>query len=490
MRQRKARTFFHFIPHRKSRLLYGLVLVALFILPFFSLGAESEADEPVDWRFEATNHLGEWIWETNATDKQTVHFWKPFVIPNGAKITNAILRITVDNGYTLYLDGREIGRGSDWRTVTEYDVTKLLLPGRHILAVEGFNDRLEGGLIFALRIDLASGHKIEILSDGSWFIVPLKISDWKKRIIAKLNWHHALVIGGMGHPPWTPWPYGLAKVAALRPVVVPFWQRGWFQLSLLSACLIAVLFSLWLMARLAAQARAQQFLQVERARIARDIHDDLGAQLTQLLLMGEVAQREQPADSPARGQFTEICGHARELAHALDEVVWAVNSNRDTVRHFVSYVCKYAQVFLSPTRIRCRFDVEPDIPTVPLDLHVRRNLFLGVKEALNNAAKYSRANELFLRIFRRNHYLSVIVEDNGQGFDQARLTGDRNGLANMQQRMEEVGGSCNVASQPGGGCLVIFTVPLPRASRRWFPHVRRSKTFPVSSDFPGNGSGQ
>jgi signal transduction histidine kinase len=155
----------------------------------------------------------------------------------------------------------------------------------------------------------------------------------------------------------------------------------------------------------------------------------------------------------------------------MDEVVWAVNARRDTVRDFTSYVCKYAQTFLSTTNIRCRLDVEPEIPATAFDLQVRRNLFLAVKEALNNAAKHSQADELFLRIYRREQKLSVAVEDNGRGFDTVQTGGDRNGMTNMAQRMTEVEGTCDVVSQPGGGCLVVFTVPLPPARRGWFWRV-------------------
>jgi signal transduction histidine kinase len=91
-----------------------------------------------------------------------------------------------------------------------------------------------------------------------------------------------------------------------------------------------------------------------------------------------------------------------------------------------------------------------------------------VKEALNNAAKHSQANELFLRIYRREKFLSVAVEDNGRGFDTGQADGERNGLTNMAQRMAEISGTCDISSQPEGGCLVVFTVPLPPARRGWF----------------------
>jgi signal transduction histidine kinase len=413
---------------------------------------------------EATNHLGLWIWEAKATDKQTCRLWKAFVIPSGTSVSHATLRITVDNGYRLFLDGREIGRGSDWRTITEYDVTWLLPPGRHVLAVEGFNDRLEAGLIFGLDIQLLDQSTIEVVSDNTWHIVPNTLRNWVYQKKALPDWPNATVVGVMHQHPWEIWPFGVSTEPALQPIIVHFWQTAWFQLTLVTVCTLAVVFCLWLMTQLAAQSKAQRFLQIERARIARDIHDDLGSRLTHLLLLGEVAQSELPVDSGTRAQFNQICEKARDLAHAMDEVVWAVNSRRDTLRDFAIYVCKYAQFFLNSTPIRCRLDVEPEIPPVIFDLPVRRNLFLAVKEALNNAAKHSEASEVFLRIFRHNQKLTVVVEDNGRGFDPAQADMARNGMTNMTQRMGEIGGFFTVASQPGSGCRIEFTVPLIHSS--------------------------
>jgi signal transduction histidine kinase len=464
----------HSFTGARSWLTLALLALAGFFAPLFA------ADPPANtnWIFEATNHLGQWIWDTNTFDKQTCRLWKAFEIPRGAKVAGAILRITVDNGYSLFLDGREIGRGSDWRTVTEYDVTRLLNPGRHVLGVEGFNDRLEAGLIFGLHIELVNQQTIEIISDNSWLVVPDAKQNWAARKNALAGWHPAIVVGPIHHHPWEIWPYGLTTGPALLPVVVRFWQTGWFQLSVLALLLLAIGVCVWLRAQLSLQARAQRLLQSERVRIARDIHDDLGAQLTQLVLLGEVAQREQPENSPARTQFHQICTLARALSHGMDEVVWAVNARRDTLRDFASYVCKYAQVFLSSTPIRCRLDVEPDLPATMFDLPLRRNLFLAVKEALNNAAKHSGAAELFLRIYRAGDKLVVTVEDDGGGFDPAQLAGERNGMANMTQRMAEIAGGCELFSAPGGGCRVVFTVPLENLPPRgWFNWLRRETKY-------------
>jgi two-component sensor histidine kinase len=475
MQQFQARSrFLRFI--RRGGL--WLTVIAVLLLVFSATGWAAKgtpAKVVADPLSEATNHLGLWIWDAKAADKQTCRLWKSFVIPPGTSVTRAILRITVDNGYRLFLDGREIGRGSDWRSITEYDVTWLLSPGRHVLAVEGFNDRLEAGLILGLYIQLLDQRTIEIVSDNTWFIVPNTVAHWEQQKMAPGSWPHATVVGFMHQPPWEIWPFGLSVEPPLRPIIVHFWQTGWFQLTLVTICALAVLFCLWLMTQLTAQSKAQGFLQIERARIARDIHDDLGARLTNLVLLGEVAQSELPADSGTRSQINEICEKARDLSHAMDEVVWAVNSRRDTLRDFATYVCKYAQFFLGSTPIRCRLDVEPEMPPAAFDLPIRRNLFLAVKEALNNAAKHSEASEVFLRLYRHNQKVTVVVEDNGRGFDPAQADAARNGMNNMKQRMDEIGGIFGLASQPGSGCRVEFTVPLSHSSgSSWLARHRRT----------------
>jgi len=292
---------------------------------------------------------------------------------------------------------------------------------------------------------------------------------WTAKKVASPSWHPVKILVWVNPHPDQRWPFALSAVPPLQPLVVNFWQTAWFQISMLTLLVVAVAGCLWLQAQLSLHARGQRLLQTERIRIARDIHDDLGAQLTQLVLLGEVAQREQPENSPARTQFTQICAMARELSRGMDEVVWAVNARRDTLRDFVNYVCKYAQVFLDPTTIRCRLDVEPDLPPTVFDLPLRRNLFLAVKEALNNAAKHSHATDLFLRIYSAGDRLAVTVEDNGRGFDPAQLGGERNGMANMTQRMDEIAGWCELFSAPGAGCRITFTVPMAHAPRRrWF----------------------
>ena len=435
---------------------------------------------------EALKHLGRWVWSQRTYDKQTVHFWNSLVIPRDAVVTNAILYVTVDNGYRLLLDGREIGRGSDWKTITEYDLKWLLSPGEHVFTVEAFNDRLAGGLIFGMQVEMANRKPIEISSDESWKIIPPEEENWENIKHPPANWASAIVVGKMGERPWIPWPMAVAAVPPLRPVTLHFWQTLWFQITLLSALGIVMLICLWLLTQLAAQSKAQRLLNLHRARIARDIHDDLGVRLTQLVLLGELAQNELPEQSETRAQIDKICEQARELGYAMDEVVWAVSSRRDTLRDFAAFVCKSAQLFLQNTQIRCRLDVESELPPTPFDLAIRRNLLLAVKEAINNAAKHSGANELFLRIHRRGDGLYVAVEDNGVGFEISQADFTRNGLTNMAQRMDEVGGKFTINSTAGFGCRIEFNLPLTHARRRprWLNWFSREPEQPEETEHP------
>jgi signal transduction histidine kinase len=446
--------------------------LALYSLVAFPISASAESEKataaasapPGKSRLDPKYGVGSWIWASETHDEQLCRFWREFDIPRHSIVVNARLRITVDNSYRLFLDGRELGRGGEWRSLTEHDLTQLLNPGAHTLAVEAFNDYLEAGVLAGLIIHLADGRTIEIASDPSWRVVPLTESGWLTKTEPGRDWPAATVVGAFLQAPWDQEPSKIIMAPLVLPITLRFWQEGWFQILLLSFCALAAAMFLQLMGKLAVQSRAQEVVQRERARIARDIHDDLTAGLTQLVLMGEVAQSALPAGSEPRRLVDKVCEKARGLSLSMNEIIWVVNSQRDTLRSFVSYACKYAKTFLQPTSIRCRFNNEEEMPDLPCDMGVRRNLFLAVKEALNNAARHSGADELVLGIHRQGKSIVLIIEDDGKGFDPALADGERNGLSNMMKRATEAGGVCRVSSQPGNGCRVEFVVPLARAT--------------------------
>jgi len=412
-----------------------------------------------------TAGLGFWIWADVTTNDQTVQLWKAFEIPDSITVSNARLLMTVDNEFTLYLDGRELGRGAEWRELFDFDLTPLLTPGRHVLAVRAYNSAFAAGMIFGLQVVLADGRVINVKSDQTWRIVPDGVRRWETRTEPQSDWPSAIIVGALGVSPRWSTPDNVDKMPPLRPIRILFWQTGWFQLALLSTCGVVILISFRLMAQLALHQKERFLLQRERARIAREIHDDIGSRMTQLVLHGEMAQSGLTADSETSLQLAQICEEARGLLSTMDEILWAVNPRRDTLRDFAAYVCNYAQKFLKPTPIQCFFEVDEEMSAAAFDLPLRRSLLMAIKESLNNAVKHSGATELRLQIHWRGPRLIVVVADNGKGFDPGAAKSERNGLTNMSQRMEELGGSCGFTSQPGKGCRIEFNVPLKHPQR-------------------------
>jgi signal transduction histidine kinase len=407
-----------------------------------------------------TNGMGPWIWASDTFDNQTCKLWKSFEIPAAAAVVKAQLVLSVDDEFSLFLDGRELGRGVDWREVFVFDLTALLAPGKHVLAIRAYNAAIAAGMTMSLKVSLADGRVIEVKSDESWRIVPDSVKHWERRTAAPPDWPAALVEAPLGEGPWGDWPVNAILMPPLQPIRLPFWQTAWFQIFFLTCFGLVALFSLQLMAQLALHRKERWLLQRERTRIAREIHDDIGARMTQLVLQGEVAQCGLPEGSKTQRELGQICEDARHLLATLDEILWAVNPQRDTLRDFESFVCKYAQEFLKPTAIQCLLEVPPDPAPVDFNIAIRRSLLMAIKEALNNVVKYSRATELQLRIKHERQKLTVTIQDNGAGFDPQALEPGRHGITNMHERMNELGGNCTISSRSGQGCRVEFSVPL------------------------------
>ncbi len=424
-----------------------------------------------------TNGLGSWIWAEKTFDGQTCQFWRSFEIPDAGVVTKARLVMTVDNEFTLYLDGRELGRGAEWRELFVFDLSRILAPGRHVLAVRGMNSFSIAGMLFGLRVDLADGRTIEVRSDQSWKIVPDGVSRWEKKTEPAAAWPAASIMAPLGSSKWWERPVAVNMMPSLQPIQVFFWQTGWFQITLLSLCGLVILISLRLMAQLALHQKERWLLQQERARIAREIHDDIGARMTQLVLHGEVAQSGLHAGSETQTHLVQICEEARGLLSTMDEILWAVNPKRDTLRDFSAYVCNYAQGFLKSTQIQCLFELDPEMSAADFNLPLRRSLLMAIKETLNNAVKHSAATELRLQIQWQGPWLVVVVQDNGRGFDPAVLKSERNGMTNMAERMKELGGSCRITSQPGKGCRIEFSIPLKHPRQNQWAWIWNAKQF-------------
>ena len=254
--------------------------------------------------------------------------------------------------------------------------------------------------------------------------------------------------------------------ARLAFVVLPhFWEIWWFKLLapavFLGSIGAVVLRAIRRRHRLQLERLEQQrALERERARIAQDLHDDLGASLTRIRFVGSLAGRPSAPAEEVREHIEQMRAGARNMVIALDEIVWAVNPKNDSLQALVSYLCHYAEEFLRPTGIRCRLDVPDELPERPLASDVRHHLFLAFKEALNNLASHSAATEAQIQLALRGRGIDIMIRDNGRGFNPAGLAvtgGD--GLENMRRRLEAAGGQCKVQSAPGLGTTVSLHLP-------------------------------
>jgi len=418
--------------------------------------------------------VGDWIWAQETHDRQECRFVRTFEIPRGTQVTSAWLRMTADNSYQLFLDGQPVGRGGDWRVLIEYDVKLLLTPGEHVLAVSALNDFDVAGLLFGMRVEMSDGRVIEIASDDSWKIAPNDVAKWQKKTRAWERWPAATVLYSVDRN-YRPQVY---QAPVSQPLEIEFWQRKGFQIALSLVALASVATGLFLGSRLFLKSRMEKVVRRERERIAVDLHDDLGGGLTQLVLIGETSRRELPPDSQMAEALGRLCDQSRGLLRGMNETVWLINSQRDTIRDFASYVAKYAESFFQNSPVRCHFDLEDDLPPLPCDLGIRRNLFLAVKEALNNILRHSGASAAEIVIHRLRNELVVTIRDNGRGFDPSKER-DGNGLRNMAKRAREAGGDFKVTSRPGEGCTMEFRVPL-FCSRSF----RHRAVFPLEPETP------
>jgi ligand-binding sensor domain-containing protein/signal transduction histidine kinase len=256
-------------------------------------------------------------------------------------------------------------------------------------------------------------------------------------------------------------------------VVPPLWQRWWF----LAVCALTLATAGGVAVRYVYRARLhrelelleqQSALEKERARIANDIHDDLGARLTQIGLLSELARRQTAQPDEVQAHVSRIAENTRGMVQAMDEIVWAVDPSKDSIDNLADYLAPFAQEFFQGSPVRCRLDFPEILPAIPLSAEARHGIFLVLKEALNNVVKHSAASEVWLRLSCVGTILEVVVEDNGRGLERARLPsgGHGNGLRNMEKRIEALGGAFELTSQPGQGTRICLRVDLSKGRRQ------------------------
>lgn len=254
---------------------------------------------------------------------------------------------------------------------------------------------------------------------------------------------------------WSPQP------ASFQLIIPPrLWQTWWF----LGAALFSSGTVIALTARRVENVKAQRRLErehqahlveLERARIARDFHDDVGARLTHVIVLSELVKGDKAHPNEVEAYAAMIGNTARNAVRDLGTIIWAANPRNDTLDGLVQYISHYSYDFFQATTISCHLDLPAEVPAVSLPAEVRHNLFMVVKEGLHNVLKHSEASEARLGLMLRGDTLEIFIQDNGRGFKvDLAATGRRSGLANMRYRTEAIGACLTIESSPPAGTSI------------------------------------
>jgi len=248
-------------------------------------------------------------------------------------------------------------------------------------------------------------------------------------------------------------------IASSEPAVIefrilpPFWQRGWFL------SMVAVLAGLIIYA--AHRRRVDRLLELERVRtrIATDLHDDIGSNLSQIALLSEVVRQQiMSISSPVNEKLVLIADTARETVESMRDIVWAINPQRDRFSDLAGRMRRFADDTLGARDIALRFIAAVNDADTKLGTDVRREVFLIFKEAINNVVRHSDCREAEIKLQTQNGWLVLQVSDDGQGFDCTELN-EGQGLSSMRERATRLGSQCQIMSN-GKGTTITLRTPL------------------------------
>ena len=260
---------------------------------------------------------------------------------------------------------------------------------------------------------------------------------------------------------------GVASVAPATVtfrVLAPVWQRWWFIafLLILTGAVAGAVY----------RYRVSRLLEVAnmRTRIATDLHDDIGANLTKIAILSEVARQQLGDVEPDNGDssgtpLSSIARISRESVAAMGDIVWAINPERDHMIDLVRRMRQHAEELFTVRDIKLDFKAPSVEENLRLGADTRRDLLLIFKEAVNNAARHSGCSEVAIVLQINRTWLSLEISDDGFGFDPA-LESEGQGLLSMRRRAVKLGGKLEFDSRKGSGTKVTLRIPV---GHQWFP---------------------
>jgi signal transduction histidine kinase/ligand-binding sensor domain-containing protein len=245
-------------------------------------------------------------------------------------------------------------------------------------------------------------------------------------------------------------------------ILPPWWETWWFKVSIgtfiLGLLLLALRF--YINRKLALQRvtlEKRRAIEKERTRIATDMHDDLGAGLSQIKFLSEAIGMKKQKHLPIEEEITSIRTFSVEMIDKMGEIVWALNEKNDTLSDLLSYTRSYAVAYLEQNGLTCHFEEPDDIPQDYVSSEFRRNIYLTVKESLHNIVKHAQATQVIIDV-QITDCLAIQIKDNGVGFDSTRQNSFGNGLVSMNARIRELKGRFEIINN--NGTEVSILVPL------------------------------
>jgi len=262
-------------------------------------------------------------------------------------------------------------------------------------------------------------------------------------------------------------------------ILSPIWLRWWFiALAVLLVLALLYLLHRYRLARLAEAKRAEENLsrareerivelQRVRTRIATDLHDDIGASLTQIAILSQVAQQGITGNGASLAPLKSISNVSNELVETMSDIVWAINPQKDHLQDLIQRMRRFGSDILSARGINLAFNAPTIAPEIPLGANARREIFLIFKESLNNVIKHSDATQVRIEFKVSTNALTLEIADNGKGFDPANVTSvlfsdqkGGNGILSMKRRAGEMNGKFEIESAKDKGTLITFHLPL------------------------------
>jgi PAS domain S-box-containing protein len=214
------------------------------------------------------------------------------------------------------------------------------------------------------------------------------------------------------------------------------------------------------------RSREERFAELERVRrrIATDLHDDIGSSLTRISLLSEVVQRQINANKvPPTESLASIANLSRELVDSMSDIVWAINPNNDHLNDLTQRMRAFASDIFTSREIDFHFQAPGIEEDIEVGANFRRELFLLLKEAINNIVRHSECSHAYIEFRAEADRLFLKIRDNGRGFNVSR-NGNGHGLASMRERTEALCGELEIRSRKGEGTTLIFAIPLVNQS--------------------------